>query len=40
MRLATLPLLFTALLVPVVTAAQTQSRSGQVQADDIIDRRG
>jgi hypothetical protein len=38
MRLARLLLPFVALLAPVVTAAQTPHRAGQVQADDIIDR--
>src|SRR5689334_9550294 len=38
MRFASLPLLFAALLAPVVAAAQAPSRAGQVAADDIIDR--
>ena len=38
MRLSSLALLLAALLAPVVTSAQTPSRAGQVQADDIIDR--
>jgi hypothetical protein len=38
MRLSSLALLLAALLTPVMTSAQTPSRAGQVQADEIIDR--